>query len=163
MGLVMPQTPQFKIAVDTREQKPFTFSCIDPPPATVAQALKTGDYSVVGFEDRITVERKSLTDLYGSCGQGRSRFEREIQRMAAFQVAAIICEADLYTIVKHPPCQTRLPPKSVLASMIAWTQRYRVQFWPCPTREFAERTTYRILYRFFCDVQEGVYDKPQLG
>ena len=52
-----------KILIDTREQAPFTFQGydVDPEPAT----LPVGDYSLVGFEDRAAVERKSLDDLVG--------------------------------------------------------------------------------------------------
>lgn len=147
------------LIIDTREQKPFTFSSFDPKPQTVIQVLTTGDYSVAGYEDHITVERKSLTDLFSSFGQGRDRFEREVQRMSEFRYAAIVCEADWMTIIKNPPPHTRLSPKSILASVVAWQQRYGVHFWACPGRQFAERLTYRILNRYFCDMTGSTYGK----
>jgi hypothetical protein len=44
-----------------------------------------------------------------------------------------------------------LHPQAVLASVIAWSQRFRVHFFTCPDREFAERFTYRLLDRFYRD------------
>jgi len=43
---------------------------------------------------------------------------------------------------------SRLNPKTVVASIAAWSQRFRVHFFTCPDREFAERFTYRLLERF---------------
>ncbi len=64
------------IVQDTREQKPLTF-----PEAKVRVAtLHTGDYSLDRFEDRITIKRKSLSDLLGSLGNDRDRFMREVLR-----------------------------------------------------------------------------------
>ncbi len=148
---------QPKIIVDTREQKPFTFASIDPRPTVITQTLATGDYSVAGLENRVTIERKSLTDLFGSCGKGRDRFEREIQRMAEFHYAAIVCEADWRAILKSPPTRSCLNPKTILATMVAWEQRYGIHFWACPNRQFAERLTYRLLSRYYCDATGGLY------
>jgi ERCC4-type nuclease len=45
---------------------------------------------VQGFADQIAVERKSLADLFGTLGQGRERFERELVRLSAHQYAAVV-------------------------------------------------------------------------
>jgi ERCC4-type nuclease len=146
------------IIIDSREQAPFTFTDLGlpgGPPATERRGLPTGDYSIAGLEDQITVERKSLVDLFGSCGAGRARFEREIERMATYRHAAIVCEADWQTIIRCPPARCKLSPKSVFASIVAWSQRYGVHFWPCVNRAFAEKVTYRILERFWRDYLDG--------
>ena len=51
------------IVIDSREQKPFRFS---PGIETVTAALKAADYSLLGLEDDVAIERKSLSDLLGS-------------------------------------------------------------------------------------------------
>ena len=147
----------FVIVTDAREKNPFSFAAIDPPPATIVKTLPTGDYSLAGFESRITIERKSLSDLFGSCGNGRERFEREIIRMARFDYAAVVIEADWTAILRSPPHHSKLNPKTVYASIIAWSQRHHIHFWLCPNRQFAERTTYRILERYHRDVQAGAF------
>ena len=148
---------EFIIAIDSREQRPFTFESIDPVPATEVVALRTGDYSLIGHEAEIIIERKSVTDLFGSCGKGRKRFEKEILRMAAFNYAAIVCEADWQEILRSPPPRSKLSPKVIFSSMIAWEERYKVHFWPCPNRAFAEKVTYRMIERFYTDYKNGFY------
>jgi DNA excision repair protein ERCC-4 len=144
---------EFTIMVDTREQCPFSFADIVPPPLVEVGTLATGDYSVKGLEEQITIERKSLIDAFGTFGSGRQRFERALERMAGLKYAAVVIEADWHQILRNPPPFSQLNPKTVLASAVAWTQRYGVHFWPCPNRAFAERLTYRLLERFWRDRQ----------
>lgn len=138
---------------DSREQAGYTFSFLDPQPTVIAGTLKTGDYSIQGFTNQITIERKSLPDAFGSFGRDRDRFERELTRLAEFLHAFIVIEADWRTILRRPPKYSKLNPRTVLASVVAWQQRYGVHFWCCPDRAFAERITYRILDRFYQDQQ----------
>ena len=141
---------------DTREQQPFKFQRIDPPPKVEVSTLKTGDYSLKSFEnDHITVERKSLSDLFLSFGQGRQRFQREIERMQDFHYAAVVVEGDWIAVLRNPHSYSSMNPKTIYASVIAWEQRYGVSFWMCPNRAFAEKTTYRILERFYRDHLAG--------
>ena len=49
------------VVVDTREQEPYSFD--SDKVSAVRKALPAGDYSLVGLEERVAVERKSLTDL----------------------------------------------------------------------------------------------------
>ena len=139
------------IIIDTREQLSFTFATIVPIPATIVATLQTGDYSIQGYENQITIERKSLTDLFGTVGKGRKRFEAELQRMVEYRFAAVVVEADWVTVLRHPPTRSRLNPKTIYTSVIAWQIRYGVHFWFCPNREFAQKTTYRLLDRFYRD------------
>ena len=143
------------ILCDTREQNPYQFRKIEPRPEVAQATLTTGDYSLQGFEGLITVERKSLADAFGTFGRGRARFERELVRMMDFQFAAVVIEADWYTILRNPPRRSRVKPRTIYASVIAWQQRFGVHFWCCVNRAFAEKTTYRILERFWMDKRDG--------
>jgi len=67
----------FTMIMDTREQ----IALFEPQNWIIDKGLKTGDFSILGFEDAITIERKSLPDLFGTLGKGRERFEKEIVRM----------------------------------------------------------------------------------
>lgn len=67
----------FFMVQDTREQLPI----FKPAEWIVNKGLKTGDYSVVGMEELVTIERKSIHDLFGTLGKGRRRFENELKRM----------------------------------------------------------------------------------
>ena len=110
----------FTIAIDNREQQPYSFGLATVEPLgyssvrTITTYLPTGDYSIVGLEGRFAVERKSLEDLYATLGQGRSRFEAEFQRLNAMDFAAIVIEADLRDVWRpadaRPGWKSRLRP-----------------------------------------------------
>jgi hypothetical protein len=163
----------FTVVVDTREQHPFTFQGLTGDASSESRplivptrpgTLESGDYSVEGLEHAVAVERKSLADLYGTIGAGRDRFVRELERLDRMEFAAVVIEGGWPSIIGNPPPQSKITPKIVYRSIIAWGQRFpRVHWWPCPTRTFAERTTFRILQRFWTDTYEGKRDtsKPE--
>lgn len=163
----------FTILADTREQHPYTFTGINadarqrrkPVIVKVMQAtLPTGDYSLDGLTSRIAIERKSLADLFGTLGQGRDRFIRELERLNEMECAAVVVEADWPTIMGTPPPHSKLLPKTVYRSVLAWENRYRnVHWWMCGTRTFAERTVFRKLERFWRDeVEKAKAEQEQL-
>ena len=74
----------FIIIIDTREQDEYKFKSI----LTVRDKLNTGDYSLRGFENDITIERKSLGDFISSISHGRDRFKSELARMKDYDTRA---------------------------------------------------------------------------
>ena len=54
-----------KVVIDTREQLPYEFE------DSITRTLQTGDYSIFGYEDQITVERKTKADAYGTIGKAK--------------------------------------------------------------------------------------------
>jgi DNA excision repair protein ERCC-4 len=160
-----PPPPTFPtvIVIDTREQSPYTFASIRSDArdggkllaiTTRRGTLRSGDYSLLGYERRIAVERKSLADLYGTLGRGRARFERELARLAAMQFAAVVVEAEWSEVLGSPPPRSRLNPKTIYRSVLAWQQRYpSVHWWFLPGRAYGEVTTFRILDRFLRESQ----------
>jgi len=77
------------ILIDTREKLPFKFG---DAVAFRRAGLQTGDYSILGLENEVAVERKSLDDLISSLSTGRERFQREIDRLVNFPTKAIVVE-----------------------------------------------------------------------
>lgn len=77
------------IVVDTREQKPLWQKNI------ITKGLKTGDYSIEGFEDKIAIERKSVADLFGSLSRGHARFKKELERAQSLDFFAIVVEGSI--------------------------------------------------------------------
>jgi ERCC4-type nuclease len=150
----------FTIIQDTREQTPWTFrgyKCDAPyqdrdlvVPVKVA-GLKTGDYSLEGFENKICIERKSLADLYSTLGSGRERFKAEFQRMQSYDYAAVVIEADWLQICADPPERSKLKPKCVMRTLLAWSQRYGVHIHAASCAGFAERLAFRLLQRYHLD------------
>ncbi len=121
------------------------------------QHLITGDYTIEGFETRITVERKSLSDLLGTLTAERDRFERELARMQSMDFAAVVVEADWSAILDREHRDGKVNPKAIYRSVIAHQIRFpRTHWWLCRSRTMAEATCFRILERFWNDEQERI-------
>ena len=133
------------VVVDTREQRPYRFPC-----DTIRAALPAGDYSIVGFENRVAIERKSKADAYGTIGAGRDRFVRELEKLARYDYAAIVIEASMKNFLR-PPERSRLHPNSALRSLLAWHVRYGVHLFFADSRALAQCLTFRILEKFFSE------------
>ena len=114
------------IIVDTREQTPLVF----PDGVKVERGtLHTGDYSIKGFEDRFTVERKSAQDLVGTLTRGRERFTRELERMGAFEFRRIIVERPYADIAAGRfGFISMANPKAIIGTIHAFEVRYKVSF-----------------------------------
>jgi len=153
-------TPPWSLVIDSREQAPFRFTRIPAtakegggyvvPRLTTGIALPTGDYSIAGLESAVCIERKSLSDLFGSVGRERDRFEREFQRMAEMQWSAIVVESHESDIELRPPRGTKILPSTILGTIESWSIRYSRTHWFFPgDRRRAEIRTYRLLARFW--------------
>jgi len=91
--------PPFVIIEDTRENTPLR----DWPEGAevIEKGLDTGDYSIVGWENCFTIERKSIGDFAGTMIDGyepntqklRKRFNNELERMRHFDCAAVVVTA----------------------------------------------------------------------
>lgn len=136
--------PGFVIAIDQQEKKPFAFW--DHP--VEVKHLTTGDYSIVGLEERVCIERKSHSDAYGTFGSGRSRFSRELERMLWFDYAAIVIECTLEQFL-IPPGFSHLNPKSAINSLVSWSVRYGVHVFFAGRRRHARTLTFRILEKYW--------------
>jgi len=134
--------PKLVVAIDTREQKPYRFA------RSEVKTLASGDYSIVGLEDRIAVERKTKQDAYSSLGQGRARFERELQRLSRFDYAAIVIETSLPDFLRAPAF-SRMNPRAAARSMIAWSVKYRVCVFFAGDRRHGNALTWQLLEKFW--------------
>ena len=157
-----PDTPppllisDFSVVVDTREQAPYRFTgilddktCQEIIVHLEHYALKSGDYSIVGLEDVVAVERKSLQDFYGSISSGRERFQREIERLdATYRYALVVIEGDWEDIM-HPESFTQVTAKTAIRTIQSWEVRYPTVHWKwLPNRRVSEVYTYRQLEMF---------------
>jgi DNA excision repair protein ERCC-4 len=141
-----------KILVDTREQAPFTFMGFDVDPESAT--LPVGDYSLPGFTDRVSIERKSLNDLVGCLmGKDRERFERELARGRYYDLFAVVVEASLAD-VSQGRYRSAMKPHSALQSLITFQIRYRVPFIWCGNRAGAEYMTHGLLTKYLREISE---------
>lgn len=107
-----------KIIIDTREQEPFTFRHEKMNATTELGTLAVGDYSLAGLEDKVAVERKSLSDLVMCLGRERERFERELARGAALDAFAVVCEGSWLELARGE-YRSRLNPHAACQSVLA--------------------------------------------
>lgn len=110
-GLVCPGD-QLTVVVDSREQQPLRFAGLA---AEQRGTLKSGDYSLLGHEDRIAVERKSLPDLVGSLSAGRERLWREMERLSSLAAAALVVESPLRAVYEWR-YRSKMHPSAVIGS-----------------------------------------------
>lgn len=111
---------------DTREQTPLDLS----PLKMVSGTLATGDYSVAGLEQSVSIERKSLPDFLGCVGRERERFEKEIQRLLAYETRAIVVEATwneleagLWLSGTHYKWRSKITSSQAVGSALGWIAR----------------------------------------
>jgi DNA excision repair protein ERCC-4 len=119
------------IVIDTREQLPYSFKS-----HTLVRKLEAGDYSVAGAEDRIAVERKSMTDFIGTVIRGRKRFHAELRKLAEYEHACIVVEGSLrdllegrYTGGAHP--------NALLGSVLSIVVDFGIPVYFCSDRQCA--------------------------
>jgi ERCC4-type nuclease len=162
-----PLEVPFTVLIDSRENAPYGFQGLRADAKdhhreliieTKWQGLPTGDYSIDGFADCLCVERKSAADLYSTLGSGRARFEREHERMAemvaAGGYACVVIEASASSLFSRPPPNSRLNPKTVFRTWLAWSRRYHVPWLMVDGRRLGEITTFRTLEGFWKDWKE---------
>lgn len=150
----------FAIAIDTREQCPWPFANVvlgnqQWIVKREVKTLATADYSIVGFEDKILIERKA-DDFVSSIASERDRFEREHERMAdvvaAGGYACVICERSLSSICDEldDPCSGRkVTSDMVLGTVATMPRRYNVPWIFVGDRSRAELLAFRILWKWF--------------
>lgn len=106
------------ILIDTREQEPFWF-----PEPSKRFKLGEGDYSSEALIDILRIERKaSVNEIYTNLGKvkAKARFFRELEKLAKFPHAMILCEFSQDRISEFPQNsgipKTRRPSKYEIAS-----------------------------------------------
>ncbi len=141
-----------KIIIDTREQRPFDFKRYKIE--VIRDTLSVGDYSIVGFEDRVSIERKELGDLINCLmGSNRARFERELQKLRFFEMKAVVVESSLEDIAQGQ-YRSEMKPHAALQSISAFMVRYQVPFLFCGGREGAEYMTHSLLAKYAAEIEK---------
>ena len=131
----MATDAKITIIEDTRESLPLDFSGFRGV-ESVRQGLRTGDYSIQGFEDKLCFERKSVADLVGTLIGGHTRFLREMERMKDFEVAYILVEHTAGAVYRYCAKQGwELKFDTIIQSLLAYAYHYHVRVRFCKDRE----------------------------
>jgi ERCC4-type nuclease len=122
------------IVIDTREQEGYSFD--SRLAATVRRALPAGDYSVAGLENIVAVERKSLDDFVSTVIHSRSRFRKELRKLAEYRAACVVVEAGLLEVLLHR-YRGDAHPNAVVGSALSIILDFRVPVFFCSSRQAA--------------------------
>ena len=121
--------PKPVVVIDTREQVPFEFTGLNNwVGGTTRRKLDVGDYSVVGMERLLRLERKSLTDLITTLMQWRKRFFKECEALAQFRHSALLVEATYEEVKSFYGSElcTEAHPNAVSGSLDAVEARFGI-------------------------------------
>jgi len=125
---------QHIIVIDTREQTPWAFG---EGFQTVNCALPAGDYSVMGYEHEIAIERKNINDLAQTVIKDRRRFHKELSKLAGYRHKAVVVEAKIEDILLRK-YSSNAHPFSVLGACSSFHAIYGVPFLWWDSRQTAE-------------------------
>jgi len=140
------QKRAIKILIDSREKHPFDFTPFDVELETAT--LPVGDYSLPGFQDRVSIERKNLNDIIGCLvNSNRVRFKRELARGRHYDLFTVVVEA-ASSDVSQGKYKCDMKPQAALQSIIAFQVRYGVPFVWTGNRAGAEYNTYWLLSEY---------------
>lgn len=143
------------ILVDYREKKPYDFPGIDGSQIK-EESLNVGDYTLVGFEDRFAVERKTLDDLATSLGTDRERFEDEVRRGQSLDEFVVVIEAPARDVYRYsnssycPNYYSNITPNSVIGTVEKWPDKYdTLRFLWANNRKGGMEETLRLLDKWY--------------
>lgn len=134
------------ILQDTREQAPWDFTFYDDIEVEVRK-LRTGDYTIAGLEDILTVERKRETsEIAQNIGKDKTRFDRELERMAQLRYAFLICEFSIDNVMEFPANSgipkskwkdVRINGKFILKTLYSYRDKYGISLHFCDNKDNA--------------------------
>ena len=146
------------VITDTRERQPYGF---DPGRVTtVRRALRSGDYSLEGFEERVAVERKTLDDFAQSLIRARERFLAEMRRLESFDAACVVVEGSLRDLMEGKAA-TGAHPSSLLGAALSLIVDHGIPVFFCSDRQAACRFVEGYLLRVHRKMTGQWEPKPQ--
>ena len=121
---------------------------------TQRRTLPTGDYSIVGYENKTCIERKSLEDLYQTLGKGRERFIRELERMQTMDYSAVVIESSWINISNptnnNPFFHSKMHPNAIIGTIVSCADRFPKTDWKAVgNRQNAETVTFQLLFNYW--------------
>ena len=81
--------PEFVLLIDDRERTPYQLT------SAKKAHLRTGDYTVEGYEDVFAVERKSYEDVYSCLTTNRRRLAAQLKRLGAMKHSYLLIDCTL--------------------------------------------------------------------
>lgn len=148
----------FKIVIDSREKVDF-WEFSHAGYETIIKGLKSADYSIEGFEDQISIERKKTpAELATNLGKQIVRFRNELERLRSYKVKYVLLEFSLQDLLVYPigsdvPRKLwkfiKMNGKYMVKLVDELAAEYDIQFLYCNDKSEAEATALKILENFY--------------
>lgn len=144
---------EFTIIVDTREQKPWSFS----NHAQANNKLDTGDYSVQGMEQLIAIERKRNVAEFAN-NITEKRFSDVVDRLSKIKYSFILFEFDMEDIMRYPIGSNipkklwdkiRISPSFIIKNIIDLQIDHNIKVLFCGDSENAEKIALSIMRKVY--------------
>ena len=139
-----------KVLVDTREKNPWRFENSE------LTTLKTGDYTLKGYESKFVIERKGCLEEFAS-NIIQPRFFKELQRLEDFTHPFLILEFNMSDIMDFP-ASTAIPkhlwpslkitPQFILRTFLEIQTSFKVR--PILAGVYGKDTALSLFKRILC-------------
>lgn len=143
------------ILVDSREKEPWKFSFYNGINEYRTTGLKTGDYTLWGYENIFCIERKRNTgEIAINFGSKWKTFQRELERMKSFPYKYLICEFPEHYLDYFPEksgipekywSKLRMNSGFLKKRLYEETSRYNIELIFSSNKEEAEQRAFQII------------------
>ena len=133
------------ILCDSREQRCLDFSSFPAVTATKVVKLEFGDYAcefegkLAGMKAPMHVERKSLSDCWGTMTTGYTRFRREIDRAKASNMKLVLAIEATYEDVLNGFERSEFTGDSMVKKLATLWAKYGLETWYSGSRKLMAR------------------------
>jgi len=117
----------FGILQDSREQLPL-FTRLPRGLIVCSATLKVGDYSVLGMENMIAVERKQISDLVPYCTSDHIATKIKMSKLEKMEWAGLIIEAR-ESEVYQPYRFSQASPESIRQALASFSVKHGVHIY----------------------------------
>jgi len=160
-GGIRISVPKPTVVIDSAEHMGYTFDGFTNWFAgAVKKRLPVGDYTILGMEHEIAIERKTILDLVNSVIQKRGDFIKKCHRMKEFKKRCLVIEGSL-SALKSPYSDSQAHPNAVLGSIIAAQERWEMPVYFLDTFSLAEEFVASMLskYHAFRWLEDNGYER----
>jgi ERCC4-type nuclease len=143
----------FTIIVDTREQQPWTFDNY----VTANQKLDTGDYSILGMENILAIERKKSVSEFAN-NITESRFKDVVARLSQLKHSFLLLEFNLEDVLIYPVGSNvpkkmwdkiKISPSFIIKHLLELQIYHNIKIIFCGDSDNAEKMATHILKKVY--------------
>jgi ERCC4-type nuclease len=127
----------FTLIIDTREQLPL-FNSRPTGLNLIHKKLNHGDYSIVGFEDSFSIERKMISDFYSYIGKERKKTVQKMNTFRDMEWVSLVIETTEENLLFNN-IYTDLTPEQIKGSLTSFRIRYGIHVYFTNDRKMMER------------------------